>query len=249
MADNPAVSVPQMNQETVLAQEALRDEAVQGHSDPSADHRHETRDADTARIAWIGAGMAAMGIVMFVGLWLLLNLFKRIPNTLDVPLSPLALNPPTPVAPRIQDANAPNYQQFLRSEESTLSGSGPIPPEESAWQREAGTMAGSRGTPPSAPSNAQSSPPGRDNANLYNPEPGVLGPNGGQETEGTTHIPIEQAKTALLQSGLPARSQNESLPSPQLAPIAGSGKPESLPLGMQPTGTYRADVGPMGKNP
>ena len=28
MADNPAVSVPQMNQETVLAQEALRDEAA-----------------------------------------------------------------------------------------------------------------------------------------------------------------------------------------------------------------------------
>ena len=201
------------------------------------------------RIAWIGAGMAAMGIGMFVGLWLLLDLFKRIPNTPDVPISPLALNPPTPVAPRIQDATPQNYQRFLRSEESTLNGSGPIPPEESAWQREAGTMAGSRGTPPSAPSNAQSSPPGRDNANLYNPGPGVLGPTARRSRKEPRTFPLSRPKPLCCNPGFATRPQNEPPPFPQNAPVAGQGKPESLPLGMQPTGTYRADVGPRGKNP
>ncbi len=249
MADDPMASVPQMNQETVLAQQALHDETVQGRPEASAERRHETRDADVKRIAWIGMGMGALGIGMFTGLWLLLGLFKRLPNAPDAPISPLALNPPMPVAPRIQDASAPNYQRFMHSEEDTLNGSGPVPPEEGAWRREAGTMAGSRGTPLSAPSNAQSSPPGRDNANLYNPGPGILGLNGAQEPEGTTHIPIEQAKTALLRSGFASRPQNEPSPFPQAAPAAGQDKPESLPLGMQPTGTYRADVGPLGKNP
>lgn len=247
MADNPAVSVPQMNQETILAQEALRDETAQGYSDASAAHRHETRDADVKRIAWIGAGMAALGMSMFLFLWLLLGLFKRIPNSPDAPISPLALKPPTPVAPRIQDATPQNYQRFLRSEEETLNGSGPTPAEESAWQRETGTMAGSRGT--SQTTAGSSLQPGGQSPNLYNPGPGVVGASGAQQPEGNRHIPLEQAKAALLRRGFDARPQNEPSPFPQNAPDAGRGKPESLPLGMQPTGTYRADVGPTGKNP
>lgn len=245
MADDPMASVPQMNQETVLAQQALHDETAQGRPEASADHRHETRDADTARIAWIGISMGILGIGMFTGLWLLLGLFKRLPDAPDTPISPLALNPPLPLAPRIQDASAPNYRRFLRSEEDTLNGSGPIPPEEGAWQREAGTMAGSRGMPLPAP---HGTPPQSVAANLYNPGPGVLGANGAQQAEGVARIPIEEAKAALLRHGFPTRSQTAASLQ-QDAPAAGQDKPESLPLGMQPTGTYRADVGPLGKNP
>ena len=242
MAENAAADLSQMNQETALAQAALQDGQPQGHMDTQADHHHEEKDANVKAIALIGAGMGAMGIGLFAGLWLLLNLFKRIPATPDAHISPLALDPPMPLAPRIQDANAPNYLQFLRFEEATLHSSGSVPLEENAWQREAGTMAGSRGTV-AVPNSTAS----KTATNLYNPGPGVLGPEGAQQPQQSVRISLEQAQAALLQRGFHTRPQTKPPFLQQGA--AGAGKPESLPLGMQPTGTYRADVGPSGKNP
>lgn len=67
------------------------------------------------------------------------------------------------------------------------------------------------------------------------------------EGSGGQRIPIEQAKSELLQKGFPTRPQTGSPLFPQTAPAAGKDRPESLPQGMQPMGAYRADVGPTGK--
>lgn len=244
MVENPAVSVPQMNQETVLAQEALRDEAPQGHPDAEADFHHETRDADVVRIGRIGAGMGTLGICLFLFLWLLLSLFRHIPVPVERSISPLALNPPTPMEPRIQEATPQNYQRFLGKQEAILNSSGAVPPEERAWQRDASTRAGSRGDLRVAvPFTTNATP------NLDNPGPGVIGPNSAQMAAETVHRPIEEAENELLNRGFPTRPEPRRSSFPQAAPLAGWGKPESLPLAMQPTGAYRADVGPMGKNP
>lgn len=222
MAEDPGISVPQMNQETALAQEALRDQQPQGHPNRQANHRHEERDADIRAVGLTGAGMGALGIFMFAGLWLLLGLFQRTAARPRVPVSPLALNPPTPAAPRIQDATPQAYQRFLRLEEHTLHSTGPVPAEESLWNGEAAFAAG-----------IQPSTLG----------PGVFGPEGIQVSEGDRHLPISQAEATLLQQGFPTRPQVGQ------SAEAGSGKPESLPLRLQPTGAYRADIGPTGKNP
>ncbi len=229
MAESTGIALSQMNLETGLAQDALRDELPQGYPDTQANHLHEERDANLRIITLTTAGMGALGIGMFVGLWLLLGLFTRIPATPDAPISPLALNLPPPPAPRIEDATPQNYQIFLSSEEHWLHSSGPLPAE----NHSPNTMADSTGavTP------------------LSNPGPGVVGPGGEQFPVGTTHISLEQAEVGLLQRGFDTRPQTGTTPFPQQAPAGGLGKPESLPLGMQPTGTYRADVGPQGKNP
>jgi hypothetical protein len=220
MAESTGTALAQMNQETALAQEALRDESPQGHPDTQADRRHEERDANLKAIALIAAGMGALGIGMFGGLWLLLGLFTRFPAASDAPISPLALNPPTPSAPRIEDATPQNYRKFLQAEEDILHSAGPIPPQERASERPLG-----------------------------NPGPGAEGLQGDQSPSGNKRISLEQAKAALLQRGFATRPQTGAPPFPQNAPVGGRGKPESLPLGMQPTGTYRADMGPGGKQP
>jgi len=220
MAESTGTALSQMNQETALAQEALRDERPQGQPDPQADRRHEERDANLRAIALTTTAMAVLGIGMHLGLWWLLRLFMHTPAPPDAPISPLALNPPTPMAPRIEDATRQNYERFLRSEADILSSSGPV----------------SLQPPPAAPP-------------ISNPGPGVIGPEGDQSPTGSTRIPVEEAKAALLQRGFATRPQTETTSMPQNAPATGAGKPESLPLRTQSPGTYRVNEGLEGTRP
>lgn len=224
MPESTGTALSQMNQETALAQEALRDERPQGRPDAEVDRRHEERDANLKAIALTATGMGVLGIGIFLGLWLLLGLFTRTPAPPDAPISPLALNPPTPPAPRIEDATPQNYRLFLRAEEEMLHSSGPLAPGE----RAVGPTSGS--SPSAAPS-------------LTNPGPGVVGPGGNESPAGTVHISVEQAEDALLQRGFATRPQAEPSPSDAID------SPNSLPRVIQPPDTYRAQPGPEGQNP
>ena len=220
MAESTGTALSQMNQETALAQEALRDERPQGYPDPQADRCHEERDANLKVIALTTTAMGVMAIGMHVGLWLLLRFFTRTPAPPDAPISPLALNPPTPMAPRIEDATRQNYRRFLRSEVDILGSSGAV-----ALQ-------------PRLPV-----PP------ISNPGPGVIGAEGDQSPTGNTRIPVEEAKAALLQRGFATRPPIETTSMPQSAPATGAGNPERLPLRMQSPATYRINERPEGTRP
>lgn len=127
MAETSGTSLSQMNQETALAQDALRDEQPQGAPDPAVDRTHEERDVNSKRIALFALTMGLLGIGMHMSLWLLLAHFTHTPVPPDASISPLALQPPTPIAPRIEEATPENYRRFLETEERILHSAGPMP--------------------------------------------------------------------------------------------------------------------------
>lgn len=113
-------SVLGINEEQEIARRRHTDAQIQGYPLSLADHRHEMSDVNITFISLIGTSMALTGMILLRSLWLMMIDFKLHPYQEQARISPLALQQPVPIPPRIEEGTVQRQIEYRQSELSLL---------------------------------------------------------------------------------------------------------------------------------